>query len=483
MMENCELQFPGMWKIPGEKPKVGILMYNDITRTIRLKVQTYCHLGSDRDLSCWPRVKDLGLIVGDMGVDGKVVLCGCRPQRLGGNKARGGSVYELEITADYAFRDYKLGKKHAITMKGVSVDFGEILAWTRTSAYQIDKSKHGEDFWLHRWRSIEFGYEFPLPNGGTVTFSPYASRPGAVMISREVVLSQGAKTGLYYKTSREWSLIKDDIELVRHLVEFAMAVRVGIVEASFSQARDKWLRKTIEPKDYKQILLGDKIVGETHIPRDHDMVFTLPELMAVIKKTKRRWRKNFGDLRLAFKLYDEVIRKESDGVEETFVRLVQLLEHLHSLIFSDKTSLYEKRMREVWGDDDKMFECEKRRLCGTRNPDRPNLKMRIYEMTRNNRKWLVTNPIGDDGIAFAEKVANTRHYFIHHNVIDKSKSFPADKVEEVVCFLCSLVRYHILRKLGFSEDFALRRMGWSRESSRELFSLIYMPIGEEKINV
>ena len=205
--------------------------------------------------------------------------------------------------------------------------------------------------------------------------------------------------------------------------------------------------------------------------------------MAVIKKTKRRWRKNFGDLRLAFKLYDEVIRKESDGVEETFVRLVQLLEHLHSLIFSDKTSLYEKRMREVWGDDDKMVACEKRRLCGTRNPDRPNLKMRIYEMTRNNRKWLVTNPIGDDGIAFAEKVANTRHYFIHHNVIDKPKSFLTDKVEEVVCFLRSLVRYHILRKLGFSEDFALRRMGWSRESSRELFSLIYMPIGEEKINV
>ena len=482
-MENQELHLSGMWKIPGEKSRSGVLICNDTARTIRLKVQEYCPRGSDRDMDCWPRVKDLGLIVGDVGVDGKVVLCGCRPQRFAGNRARGGSVYELEIAVDYAFRDYKLGKKHAITMKGVSVDFGEILAWTRTSAYQIDMSKHGEDFWLHRWRSIDFGYKFPLPNGGRVSFSPYANRPGAVMISREVVLSQGVRTGLYYKTSREWALIRDDIELVRHLVEFAMTTRVGIIEVAFSQARDNWFRKTFEPKDYEQIILGDKIVGETQIPRDYDMIFTLPELMAVIAKTKRRWRKNFGDLRLAFKLYDEVIRKESDGVEGTFVRLVQLLEHLHSLIFSDKMSLYEKRMREVWGDDDKMFECEKRRLCGTRNPDRPNLKMRIYEMTRNNRKWLVANPIGDDGIAFAEKVANTRHYFIHHNVADEPKSFPADNAEEVVRFLRSLVRYHILCKLGFSEDFALRRMGWSADSSRELCSLIHQPIGEEKINV
>ena len=260
-MGNRELQFSGMWKIPGEKSRAGILMCNDTTRTVRLKVQEYCPRGSDRDLDYWPRVKDIGLIVGDVGVDGKMVLCGCKPQLLRGNKARGGHVYEFEITADYAFRDYKLGKKHAVTMKGVSVDFGEILAWTRTSAYQIDMSKHGEDCWLHRWRSIEFGYEFLLPNGGKVSFSPYASHPGAVMISREVVLSQGVRTGLYYKASREWSLIKDDIELVRHLIEFATTTRVGIVEASFSQARDNWFRKTFEPKDYEQIILGDKIVG------------------------------------------------------------------------------------------------------------------------------------------------------------------------------------------------------------------------------
>lgn len=482
-MESQELHLSGMWKIPGEKARAGILICNDTARTIRLKVQEYCPRGSGHDLNYWPRVKDLGLVIGNVGVDGKMVLCGCKPQLLRANRARGGRVYEFEIAADYAFRDYKLGKKHIITMKGVSVDFGEILAWTRTSAYQLDMSNHDEDFWLHRWKSKEFGYKFSLPNGGVVSFLPYDGRPGAVMISREVVLSQGVRTGLYYKTSREWVLIRDDIELVRHLVEFAMTTSVGIIEASFSQARDKWFRKKFEPKDYKQILLGDKIVGKTRIPRDDDMVFTLPELMAVIAKTKRRWRKNFGDLRLAFKLYDEVIRKESDGVEGTFVRLVQLLEHLHSLIFSDKMSLYEKRMREVWGDDDKMFECEKHRLCGTRNPDRPNLKMRLYEMTRNNRKWLVANPIGDDGIAFAEKVAKTRHYFIHHNVVDEPKSFPADKVEEVIWFLRSLVRYHILRKLGFSEDFALRRMGWSKDNSRELFSLIHVPIGEEKINV
>lgn len=482
MMDDRVLQFPGMWKISGRKPECGVLYCNDVARTIRLKIQSYYPWGTDHDFE-WPRDKDLGPIIGNVGIDGKMTLLGCRPMRLTGDKARGGHVSELEIEVNYAFRDYKLGKSCKVAMKGVSVDFGEILAWTRTSAYQMDMSKTGDDFFLHRWRSIEFGYKFPLPEHGEAAFTPYARYPGAVEISRKVVLSQGVRTSLHYKTSQNWNVIKDDIELVRHLVEFAMSSNVGIIEASFSRPRDKWLRKSLEPKDYEQIILGDKIVGETHIPRDYDMVFTLPELMAVIKNAKRRWRKNFGDLRLAFKLYDEIIRKESDGVEETFVRLVQLLEHLHSLIFSDKASLYEKRLREVWGDDDKMFEYEKRRLCGTRNPGRPNLKMRIYEMTRSNRKWLVANPIGEDGIAFAEKVANTRHYFIHHNVIDEQKAFQADKVEEIVRFLRSIVRYHILCKLGFSEDFALRRMGWSKESSRELFSLMHIPIGEEKINV
>ena len=68
-------------------------------------------------------------------------------------------------------------------------------------------------------------------------------------------------------------------------------------------------------------------------------------------------------------------------------------------------------------------------------------------------------------------------------MIDEPKSFPADKVEEIVRFLRSIVRYHILCKLGFSEDFALRRMGWNNESAHELLSIMHIPIGEEKINV
>ena len=482
-MRNHQLQLSGMWKIQGEKPMVGVLLFDDDARTILLKVQVYFSRGSDRDFDWGEWGKDIGLIIGDVGIDGTMVLCGCKPQQLHGDKARGGRVYEIEISVDYAFRDYKLGKHRAVMMKGVSADFGEILAWTRTSAYQMDMSKHGEDFFLHRWRSIEFGYKFPLPNGGTVSFLPYGGYPGPVIISRKVILSQGVKTALQYKTSREWSLIKYDIELVRHLIEFSITAKVGIMEASFSQARDKWIKTHFEPQDYKQIIWGDKIVGETHIPRDCDMVFTLPELLAVIDKTQRKWRKNLGDLRQTLGLYDEIIRKEEDGKEATFVRLVQLLEHIHSLIFSDKTSSYEKRMREVWGDDEKTFECETRRLLGTRKPDRPNLKMRIYEMTRVKGKWLVANPIGNDGIAFAEKVANTRHFLTHHNIIDKKKSFEDDKIEDVVRFLRSLVRYHILRKLGFSENFALRRMGVSKASFSEVYSLIHKPIGTETIEI
>ena len=135
------------------------------------------------------------------------------------------------------------------------------------------------------------------------------------------------------------------------------------------------------------------------------------------------------------------------------------------------------------GDNDQCVAETRSLLIGSRKPDRPTLKMRIYEMSRAHGRWLVSNPMGDDGIAFAEKVAKTRHYFTHHNLLDEPKSFKGKDVEEVARFLQQLVRYHILKYLGFSERFALHRMGWSSESSRELFALKHTPIGKEKINV
>ena len=486
MKSENGIQYFGMWKVNGLKGQnrklPGVLVYDNERRTIVLKVQLYYPLGTERILD-WPRVRDLGIIKGSVGTDGEMVLVGCRPLRLGGGRARGGNVHELEISIRYVFRDYKCGRGNSIKLKNVSVDFGEILGWTRTSAYQVERTSKPRFFSGRIWKSVEFGYKFPLPSGGDVSFTPYASCPGDVLVTKTISFTQGVRTNFRYKSSQPWDKIRDDLSLIRNLVEFATTGVVGIEEGSFSQARDKWSRKAFEPKDYEQILFGDHVVGRTADAYDLNYVFTLPELMAVIAKHPKTWRKRFGDLSLALRLYDEIVRMDADRQDVIFVALVQLLEHLHSLVYSDKANAYFARMRDVWGDDEKQVEEKKRRMCGTRDPGKPNLKMRIYEMTRVKGSWLVDNPIGDDGIVFAESVANTRHYFTHHNIVDRAKAMTPEKVEDVSRFLRSLVRFYILKKLGFSEKFALRRMGWSDENMHELFSLKHRPIGEEKIDV
>jgi len=482
-MQAYNNHFVGEWKVPklGKKKFPGVLVYDDAARTLVLRIRQYFARGSNRDV-WWPRDPDMGVVEGTTGIDGKLVLIGCRVLSLGGDKARGGHYQELAISVAYAFRDYAIGSKSTVTIKRVKVDFGEILAWTRTSAYEIDFNKKEGFFPIHLWRSIEFGYQLPLPDKGTVYFSPYATHCGTPIISKNKVDSQGVSTSICYPATRKWEDVKEDIEFVRGLIEFGITAKVGLDDGHYSQARDSRFRPSFEPKDYKQIIFGDQIVGKTEIPQDLNIVFTLPELVALQKQDPRAWRKRFGSLRLAFRLYDEIVRLDVNRREELFSHLVQLLEHLHSLIFTDKSNKYFDRMRDIWGDTGSDFDKVKARLTKG-NPDRPNLKMRLFEMMRVKGKWLVDDPSQNDRIAFAEKVANTRHYFTHHNIVDKPKSFTNDELDKVSHFLRSLVKYHILKQLGFSERFALRRMGWSSESSKEIFALKTTPIGKEKIYV
>ena len=494
MTAKYEKEYIGQWKFEWlPKPLYGVLNYDDQERTLILKVQVFYERGSDESrldpMFFREHYRDMGMIVGNVRYGGSIVLCGTRGKTMGGGRGRGGRIYEFEISAKYAFRDCKVGRGNVVRLKCAKVDFGEILGWTRTSAFQIQwgkrrQGKEDDSTLSHRWKSVGvFGYSFPLPGEGKVTFAPYASYPGDVLVTKTVSHTQGVSTSFRYESSKAWDVIRDDINLVRYLIEFATSGRVGIDAGSFSQARDKWFVASFQPENYKQIIFGDRVVGPTKDPYDLNIIFTLPELLGAIKCHKRSWRKRFDSVRVALKLFDEVIRIDPDEQERRFVCWVQLLEHLHSLIYTDKTKPYYRRMVEVWGDSTQLFNEEKARLCGTYEPSRPNLKMRIYEMLRINGRWLVDNPIGKDGIAFAETVANTRHYFTHHNLADKPKSFDEEKVESVSEFLKQLVRFHILKVLGFSENFALRRMGWNEESSHELFALKHTPIGKEKINV
>lgn len=494
MKARYEKEYVGQWKFEWlPRPLDGILYYDDDKRTLTLRVRSFLERGA-REYKIDPELfrkhyYDAGVIVGNVRFGGVIVLSGTRAVRSGLCQGRGGHIFQFDISVKYAFRDYRIGACKDIKLKSAKVDFGEILGWTRTSAFQIQwgKRRQGneDDLTLsHRWKSAGvFGYSFPLPGDGKVTFAPYASYPGDVLVTKTVSYTQGVSTSFRYASSKTWDIIGDDINLVRYLIEFATSGRVGIDAGSFSQARDKWFAASFQPANYKQIILGDRVVGPTKDPYDLNIIFTLPELLGAIKRHKRSWRKRFDSVRVALKLFDEVIRIDPDEQERRFVCWVQLLEHLHSLIYTDKTKPYYRRMVAVWGDSTQLFNEEKARLCGTYEPSRPNLKMRIYEMLRINGRWLVNNPIGKDGIAFAETVANTRHYFTHHNLADKLKSFDEVKVESVAEFLKQLVRFHILKVLGFSEKFALRRMGWNEESSHELFALKHTPIGKEKINV
>ena len=492
MTAKYEKEYIGQWKFEWlPRPLDGILYYDDDKRTLTLRVRSFLERGA-QEYKIDPELfrkhyYDAGVIVGNVRYGGAIVLSGTRAVRSSSCRGRGGHIFEFDISVKYAFRDYRVGACKDVKLKCARVDFGEILGWTRTSAYEVEKlERRGPYDWpmAHRWVSAGiFGYSFALPNGGEVSFTPYASHPGIVLTSKVVSYTQGVNTNFRYKSSKGWNVVKSDIELIRHLIEFATTGLVGVEGGSFSQARDKAIASTFEPDDYKQIIFGDRIVGKTQDQDALNYVFTLPELLAMIKHCKRSWRRRFESARVALKLFDEIIRIDPDEQERRFVCWVQLLEHLHSLIYTDKTKPYYRRMVEVWGDSTQLFNEEKARLCGTYEPSRPNLKMRIYEMLRINGRWLVDNPIGKDGIAFAETIANTRHYFTHHNLADKPKSFDEAKVERVSEFLKQLVRFHILKVLGFSENFALRRMGWNKESSRELFALKHTPIGKEKIDV
>lgn len=160
-----------------------------------------------------------------------------------------------------------------------------------------------------------------------------------------------------------------------------------------------------------------------------------------------------------FNLYLSLFKYPGMPVEMIFLNMVQALETYHSRFFyNNKKKNYEKSVRERFGTNPH-FEHFKKLLLNNTQMD-PNcgyiiLVSRLNDLLIGDLNGLFSDFYMKDD-TYAQRVADTRHYYTHYEKSKEDTAFRGDKLYDVIYILRLLLEYHICLSLKINIEQKIR---------------------------
>lgn len=458
-MSNNVRQISGKWKIPGLVEEVpGDLHIDDELRSV---VLSFCAaLGKEETHEPFPDRMKISDVCGK-SVDGvSFVLGECYVTITRSMMDANGFRAYGSVTALYVFE----GLEPPITdtpleFTRASVDFGEIVGWARLSNFTSrDKESSG---YVYSWNQIK-SKMLPLGDGQDVFFGSKCIFPGGPGWRRELTLTQGVSTDFCYPMLTSFSKIASDIRRVREIISFATGKRVAPLSAEVEVVSFKGLKGAGVPqkKCKAKVHFGDQLVPDTSMPELMDYVYTLPELVRVAR-VHDNWGGLFDKIQPALELYLSPLVSDEKTVRVQFLSIMQGLELLHAISKGNNALSIIQEIEERYRVDGADFESDKKCLfgCGQFN-DKTNvgLKLRLFDFLYHKEDWPFKYPFGLTFSEFLIKLKDSRDYYTHYNPAEVLKAFTEEELVDVNWFMKSIFKYHMLKYMGFDEQFAYVRM-------------------------
>lgn len=360
------------------------------------------------------------------------------------------------IYSDFAFWGLEIKSEDEVMFSNVTVDFGEIINWSRLCKYNWDySSNYGVNLiWEH-----EDPVNFKFGDGLLIKFYPVQGSMESNSYSKEIIARQSILVDFVYNQPKEIDEILDDILSIQYLIGLGIDNEVVIENIKYQHPT---IYSEFENKDgsvTKHFLKADLLFGKgekksTASIRPFKFIFTLRDIND--QNIFLNWNNRYSKLKPVLDLYFTVFSNKITAPEVLFLNLVQALETFHARFITDDVKDYITRVEKITYN-----------YCrGNENQNQWH-DFLLDEHQQNSKKIHLRSRLADlifaegilpfwpssyNKVEYISKVVDTRNYYTHYNIEKEEKALSREELPLVNAELRILLQFHILKILGFSTD-------------------------------
>ena len=434
--ENIDRHFTGSFNIDGEEI-TGELIYNKEKGVIMLNL-----IKRLTDTPLGKRYHNLEVITGILNSGTFVTLFHNRCTK---NHTRNFQIQQLVFVADYAIwsksdaTDKKYNKlictlENALEWSGLSrID---------ASGASVIKFKDNGSGNIYNW----FGAKITFSTSLKCELFNFPHKEESEVVERLVV-------HIEVDEKRELSYFTDIRNKVISLISFAIKNNVNIVEQYLCDYDDGY-QIGEHTEYYKHYLYTKERRLYIYSGSLHEYNFMLGQL-----SPEKDIQKELILLEPIFNLYLSLFKYEEMPPEMIFLNIVQALETFHARFFyEDSKDKYVASVSERFGKLPNYHEIEKLLLCDTQKDKKIDfiiLRSRLNDLFIGKNDGLFWDYYVTDS-DFAQKVADTRHYYTHYGKAKEKKALKGDKLIDAIHVLSLLLEYNVCLKLGIDNQTKVR---------------------------
>lgn len=366
-----------------------------------------------------------------------------------------GDILQL-VLCKYAFEELKVDNEDQLAFSNVSVLFSGMTEWTRLCHFK-------QVFGDNNSTSIEWHAEEPVQistgDGLTLTLSPAISSHCGPY-EKETGLSQAVLSCFEYDKPVPWTRILRDSKKLKYLCSYALRDYVQIEEMKYTSPylpRDENESYPLQPQT---VLLGtgEDDMGRPSVGAGYFSLFSLQE--GIDNGAIKKWFDSFEVLEPVLDLYFSVLEGAVRTPAFQFITLVQALETFHARFITNdrKTAVSMAKNLEDSSAESPNPVSFLAKPGQERSRD-VNLYTRLAYLSydRGNYPWRFDDYLYDEG-TYITKVVDSRNYYTHYSGNKEDKALKGDDLVKANSHLAELLQYHILKTLGFDDDFAYKKV-------------------------
>lgn len=446
-----EIRYGGKWTITTDKEKNrydGQLTLNDQEGLIHLELY---HFDSKRENMFANNLipKNIESISGMLSNGAIITLMDCT---VFSRKAEVFFKNTIILTAKYALNGIIIEAADQAVFEKFSFDLSYVTDWADLNKFETKYDEDRKYSIVYKGKSKVTLYE---DTGKKLILEPDYDVVRGKDDRGKITLSKAVKVILECNTLCTYEQALTEVQKVMNLVSFGTGNKVDIIKIeafNISLNNVDIGEETIE----RPIEILTSYTYRDSYPQGHPYfyLFTLRDLVTEDNNFAIKWFNNYEKLEPVIELYLDLYRYNMTH-ERAFLNIIQALETYHTRFKANDKKEYEKRSHEVVSScppyiREQHLEC----LFGEDQKKIRHvlLKGRLYDLFLADFEIMFMSGYKAQ-YDFILKAVATRHYYTHYDEKKKDKIFTKDEIEESIYWLKTVLEYHLLKGIGFSQDY------------------------------
>lgn len=444
------VEYPGNWMVNGRE-YFGTLVIAQQKGIIRLVLHNRVgiqFLFSEGDM---PDV--MPFIRGELIPYGRMCLINSRIIRVHTDISRNTKtvVLDCEYCINADFKSYE-----EIVFSKMEVRFSNTFAWSGLNGVKIEykevtKRKHdlmlGKNNIFILQHKFKKEIKYSIDKNTTISLVPYFhDKTGVPMTSEDITISQFVKIKIASKENHNLFYYIDILDKIKALIEMGIQQNIDIREIKVYNRKKK--NKINDKIIYTPISFYSKssFKDDYKEPDIQDMLFSLADKPS--KDLFQIWFDKYDSLKPILELYREIIDYDRLPISRAFLNVVQALEYYHMRFVCSGKDQYEKIVKNEYLHEEIFHDLWDNKQI---KEDYILIKNRILHLFCRSKLVIFDSYIKT--IRFVNSIINTRHYLTHYSQEKELKSLTDINLEEAYIIVRQLLKFYILKELGFDEVF------------------------------